>query len=113
MSEIEFSKPHLQRVKRVQKYELDGVAFVKGYEKPVRLTFECRGTNNFSLEMEALYQAKEVSKFISKLLKNCAKDLGMRDSFPALYAEWEIEEGLMKEALDRIEKAIGNDWKEA
>jgi hypothetical protein len=39
LSGSEFGKPYLRGVKFVRKYELDGVAFVEGYDKTVGFTF--------------------------------------------------------------------------
>jgi len=63
LANIEFGEPYLRRVKRVAKYELDGVAFVEGYEKTVGFTFECHNVRFWKLEMEDLYQAKELYHF--------------------------------------------------
>ena len=114
MSKIEFGKPHLRRVRRVQKFELDAVAFVEGYEKTVRFSFECRYLRNCVLKMEDLYQAKEVYSFFNNLLKDYSeKESGMRKSYSTIWVEWNIAEGRVQEVLDRIEEAMGTDWKEA
>lgn len=114
MPEIEFSNPHLRKVRRVIEYELHGVAFVKGYEKTVGFTFECQSAKNWRLIFEDLYQAKDVYYFFRNLFKNCLdEDLGMQKSFSTLYTEWMITERHLQEVLDRIEKAMGSNWRDA
>ena len=104
----------MRRVKRVQEYELHGVAFVEGYEKSVGFAFECPSRGKCELTMEDLYQANEVYKLFRKLFDDYSKErLGLQKSLSALVAEWNIAEGQMRGILDRIEKAMGTDWKEA
>ena len=104
----------MRRVKRVQEYELHGVAFVEGYEKPVGFAFECRSRGKCELTMEDLYQANEIYKLFRKLFDDYSKErLGLQKSLSALVAEWNIAEGQIQGILDRIEKAMGTDWKEA
>lgn len=113
MPKIEFGEPHLRGVKRVIKYELDGVAFVEGYEKTVGFTFECCSRKNWRLVMEDLYQAKDVYNFFRNLFKECSeKEYGVQKSL-TLYAEWDVVEGRMQELLDKIEKTMGSNWKNA
>lgn len=94
MSKIEFSEPHLRRVRRVIEYELDGVAFIEGYEKTVKITFECGySPTNLRLTMEDLYQAKEVYNFFKTLFRDYSKKGGgMTKTILGLYAEWDIAE---------------------
>lgn len=115
LSKVEFGKPHLQGVRRVQKYELHGVAFVKGYEKTVGFTFASHYWRNCILKMDDLYQSKEVYKFFSNLLEGYSeRESGLRKhSFDSLCSEWTLTEGKVQEVLSRIEKAIGTDWKKA
>ena len=114
MSKIQFGKPYLQIVRRVQKYELHGVAFVEGFEKTVGLTFECHYRRNCMLTTDDLYQAKEVYRFFSDLLKGYSeKKSGLRKGYLGLFMDWTIVEGKVDEALDIIEKAMGSDWKQA
>lgn len=113
MPKIEFGKPHLRTVKRVQKFELKGVAFVKGYEKAVGFTFECGYVNYCKMKIDTLYQANEVYKFFSTLFKNCSEETGMQKSNSTLSVEWNIADGRLQEVLDRIETAMGTDWKES
>lgn len=112
MSEIEFGTPLLRNVKRAQKYELKGVAFIQGCE-PVGFTFECRHHGNCTLTMDALFQANQVYKFFRKLLTNYANELGLQKFGSDLYAEWNIADGQMLGVLDEIEKAMGGSWKTA
>jgi len=115
LSKIEFGKPYLRKVRRVIEYELDGLAFVEGYEKTVGFTFECGYSGrNWRLTMEDLYQSKEVYNFFNNLLKDYSEEeLGIRKSIMGLYAEWNIVEGRVQDVLERIGETMGNEWKEA
>jgi len=115
LRDIEFGEPQLRRVRRVIKYELDGVAFVKGYEKTIGFTFECSYSGkNWRLKMEDLYQAKELYQFFNKLLENCLEsNSGLSKFYSTLHAEWVISEGKIQEALNRIERVMGVAWKDA
>ena len=100
MPDVEFGLPHLRRTGRVIKYELEGVAFIEGYEKTVGFTFECRG-RNWSLVIEDLYQSKDVYNFFNKLFKNCLEyNRGISKSMLGLSAEWRIAEDKIQEEFD-------------
>jgi len=108
LAKIEFGEPNNSGLK------LYGVAFVEGYEKPVGFHIELRAMGFWKLEMEDLYQAKEVYSFFRNLLKNCLRtNLGLSKSFTHLITEIQIAEGKTEEVLDRIEEAMGIEWKDS
>lgn len=115
MPKIEFSEPHLRKVKRVIEYELDGVAFIEGYEKTVGFTIECGySPTNLRLKMEDLYQAKEVYNFFKNLLKNYSKESkGITKTLSRLYTEWYIDKEKLRDMLDKVSEIMGDKWKGA
>lgn len=105
LSKIEFSEPRLRRVRRVIEYELDGVAFIEGYEKTVKITFECHSPTNLRLTMEDLYQAKEVYNFFKTLFRDYSKKSGgMTKTILGLYVEWNMAEEKLQGMLDKFVK---------
>jgi len=115
MPKIEFSEPHLRRVRRVIQYELEGVAFIEGCEKTVRFVLECGySATNLRLTMEDMYQAKELYNFFKNLLRDYLKETkGMTKTLSGLYTEWEIAEEKLQDMLDNVGEAMGNKWKES
>jgi len=113
LSKIDFGNPYLQKVKLVRKYELKGVAFVEGYEKTVGFTFHSGYPGNLSLEMDDLYQAKDVYRLFRNLFRDFSKESGMQKCFSTLAVEWNIVEAKKEEILLGIEKAMGSDWKDS
>ena len=114
MPKIEFSAPHLRKVRRVIEYEVDGIAFIEGYEKTVGFTFEFGySPNNLRLEIEDLYQAKELYFFFKQLFKGLVKKTQAFKSMGRLLVEWEFAEGKLEEMLQRVKEAMGKEWEEA
>lgn len=115
LPKIEFSEPHIRKVKRVIEYELDGVAFIEADQKTVRFTFECGySPTNVRLTMEDLYQAKELYNFFKNLFKDYSKESkGMTKTLRGLYTEWEIAEEKLQDMLDKIGEIMSDKWEEA
>ena len=112
MPKVEFGKPYLRTVRLVRKHELIGVAFVEGYEKTVSFTFYSGHSENLSLEMEDLYQAKYVYDYLRSLFRNCADDeSGMRKSL-GLFVEWTVKKAKQEAVLSKIENTMGTDWRD-
>jgi hypothetical protein len=114
LSKIDFGKPYLQRVKLVRAYELNGVVFVEGYDKPVGFTFHSAYSGNVTLIIENVYQARDVYYFFRKLFKDCTnQESGLSKSVLGLSVNWDMVKAKKDEALLKIEKAMGSDWKDA
>ena len=110
MVKIEFGDPSFRVVRRVCKYELEGVAFVEGYEKTVGFSFEFH-VGRLSLRIEDVYPAKEVYYFFKKLFDQYSTETeGLRKG---LYTSWNIKKEMLKETVNEIEKVLGKKWKEA
>jgi hypothetical protein len=115
LPKIEFGEPHLRKVKRVIEYELDGVAFIEGYEKTMGFTFECGySPTNIRLTMDDLYQAKELYNFFKNFFNDYSKKSeGMTKTFSSLRTEWDIEEAKLQDMLDKVSEIMGDKWKNA
>lgn len=109
LSEVKFGDPYLHPVKLVRKYELKGVAFVEGYEKPIDFTFHSGHSGNLSLRIEAAYQAKDVYDFFKGLFGKS----GMNKTMEWLFVEWDILKGNREAVLLNIEKTMNVEWKDA
>ena len=112
LREVEFGDPRLRKVSLVKKYELDGVAFVKDYEKTVGFTFYSQSTGSLSLTMEDLFQAKKAYDFFKELFKEFLDGQPyMSKSFSNLNVEWNLKKENKEDMLKKIEQAMGVDWR--
>jgi hypothetical protein len=109
VSKIKFGAPCLREVRLVRKYELEGVAFVEGYEKAVSFTFHSGHSGNLSLRIEDVCQAKEVYDFFRELLGKA----GMNKSIGWLFVEWNVSGKNREAILLNIEKSMSTEWKNA
>jgi hypothetical protein len=112
LPKIEFGYPRLYSVKRKRKWMLEGVAFVEGFDKAVGFVFHSGHSGNLSLELEDLYQAKDVYNFFKGFLIDISFESGLSKSFSKLYSEWNGVDD-REEILQRIEKAMGSNWSNA
>lgn len=112
MSEVEFGDPHLHQVRLARKHELNGVAFVKNYEKTVGLTFYSQSVGSLSLTMEDLVQAKKVYDFFKELFKEClAAQPSMCKAGSNLNVEWNLETENKEALLKKIERVMSIEWR--
>ena len=112
MVKIEFGAPFLMGARRYIEYELRGIAFIEGYEKPIGFNFECH-PRFLRLSMKEYYHAKHLYKFFRELFENVATHEGLWGERGELHAEWSYSDEKINEILDRIERAMGLEWKEA
>ena len=112
MSDVEFGDPHVHQVRLARKCELDGVAFVKNYEKTVGFTFYSQSVGSLSLTMEDLIQAKKVSDFFKDLFKeSSATQPTMCKAGSELHAEWILKTENKEALLKKIEQVMGIEWR--
>lgn len=112
LSEVEFGDPHLHQVRLARKYELNGVAFVKNYEKTVGFTFYSQSVGSLSLTMEDLIQAKKVYDFFKELFKEClAAQPSMCKAGSNLNVEWSLKTENKEALLKKIEQVMGIEWR--
>jgi hypothetical protein len=111
---IEFGDPCLRKVRLARKYELDGVAFVKDFEKTVGFTFYSQITSILSMELDDLFQAKKVYDFFKTLFKDFLDDQpNMGKSLQHLHVEWKLKTENKDELLKKLEQTMGVNWKNA
>jgi hypothetical protein len=117
LTKIEFGKPNFRDG------EIDGVAFVEGYEKTVGFTLSvgsgASSLGNLRLSIDDLYQAIYVYKFFVKLSENYIggksynNSGSMRKFSTGLFIQWDLAETKIDDVLLNVKKAMGLDWKNA
>lgn len=110
MHKIDFGKPYLRIVHLVRKYELDGVAFVEGFDKTVGFTFYSQTSSNLNLELADQYQSRYVYLFFVELFKEYAKTESGLSRY--MHVDWELT-GEKEIILTKIEEKMNSDWKKA
>lgn len=98
----------------VRKYELNGVAFVRDYEKTVGFTFYSQKTGSLSLTMDDLVQAKKAYDFFKELFKeSLAGPPSMSKGLSDLNVEWNLKTENREALLKKIEQTMGFEWRKA
>ena len=112
--EIEFGDPCLRKVRLARKYELNGLAFVKDFEKTVGFTFYSQITSSLSMTIDDLFQAKKVYDFFKNLFQDFIDNQPrMSKSLLNLNVEWKLKKENKEDLLKKIEQAMGVNWKNA
>jgi len=107
---IEFGDPFLRGVRRVSKYELDGVASIEGF-KPVNFTFCYAGAGDLRLRMNAFEQSMKLYGFFKELFGLSLAP--MQGGLGSLNVELKFEIEKKDALLHRIEKDMGIEWRKA
>jgi hypothetical protein len=110
MCKIKFGDPNLHSVRLSRKYELDGIAFIKGFEKPIGFTFYSPSRGNLDLTMEALEQAENLYIFFKQRFKVPFAPM-RKDSSSRLNVELELKTEDKEEVLQEIEKNMSVEWR--
>lgn len=114
MYTIDFGDPCLRKVRLARKCELDGVAFVKDFEKTVGFTFYSPFTSSLRMTIDDLFQAKKVYDFFNNLFKNFLDNQpNMSKSLLNLNVEWKLKTENKEDLLKKIEQSMGVNWKNA
>jgi len=113
LCEIKFGDPNLHEVRLARKYELDGVAFIKGIEKPVGFTFYSQYVGNLNLKMEALEQAMKLYCFFKELFEEPLAPMKKDSLLSSLNVEWRLKIENKEAVLQKIEKSMGVEWRKA
>jgi hypothetical protein len=112
---IIFGDPDLRGVSLVRKYELNGVAFVKEYEKTVGFTFYSQCKDDLRLEMEDMYQAHWVYAFFKDVFKESFSNQPSmtKAGMMGLYAEFKLKAESRESLLTNINRTMGVHWQNA